>query len=220
MLHMHAEAVHGPKPAPIYHHLTFTKETNVYTSRGDGEAAQYPPLFVHTDVEITGGISFSDPLMDAVQHITRAAALSNHQSIPTDCPQRERRGWLGDAQLAAETNFHNFDMSAAYTIFIQDPESGETQDYVPWYGRGFQPADPAWGAAYTLLADWLGTYYADDAIFARHTRGSPPTLSLLSRWRQGSYSQAAPKILTQASTGLMGYWHSDHIAIGALRRDV
>ena len=68
---------------------------------------------------LQGQIGFADPLLTAVQHITRTAAMSNFQSIPTDCPQRERRGWLGDAQLSCETNMHNFDMGAAYTSFVQ-----------------------------------------------------------------------------------------------------
>lgn len=66
--------------------------------------------FVHTDFEMAGSVGFSDPNLNGVQHITRYASLSNFQMIPTDCPQRERRGWLGDAQLSAETTIHNFDM--------------------------------------------------------------------------------------------------------------
>ena len=129
--------------------------------------------FIHTDYEMTGGISFSDPLLTSVQHITRTAAMSNFQSIPTDCPQRERRGWLGDAQLSSETNMHNFDMGAPYTSFIQqiadsqDP-SGTVQDCVPYYGHGQDPADPAWGAAFALMSDWVGKYYHDDQIFSTH----------------------------------------------------
>lgn len=52
-------------------------------------------------------------------------------SIPTDCPQRERRGWLGDAQLSAETTLNNFDMGAPYTKFlrdIRDAQVGPVQD--------------------------------------------------------------------------------------------
>jgi hypothetical protein len=37
-------------------------------------------------------------------------------STPTDCPSREKRGWTGDAQSAAETLIYNFDMSVAYTL--------------------------------------------------------------------------------------------------------
>ena len=40
--------------------------------------------------------------------MTRYASLSNWLNIPTDCPQRERRGWLGDAQLTAEVTIYNF----------------------------------------------------------------------------------------------------------------
>lgn len=66
--------------------------------------------FVHTDLPRTGTLVTSSPLANAVVHATTYASLSNLLSIPTDCPQRERRGWLGDAQLSAETTIHNFDM--------------------------------------------------------------------------------------------------------------
>jgi hypothetical protein len=47
------------------------------------------------------------------------------------------RGWLGDAQLTAETNIHNFFMGAPYTAFVQqiydslDNETGHIQDWYP-----------------------------------------------------------------------------------------
>lgn len=105
--------------------------------------------------QLNNDIAFSDPLLDSIQHITRFAAMSNFQSIPTDCPQRyscdfffclcgavkcrgestssspfsdllsERRGWLGDAQLSAESNIHNFFMAPAYTSFIQQIQDAQ-----------------------------------------------------------------------------------------------
>ena len=201
----HAEMIHGPpeNKSKIFHHYGNAKETNTYITKGAGEAITYTPLFtyagfryiqltgypgtpdfktltahfIHTDYEMTGSVSFSDPDLDAVQHITRTAAMSNFQSIPTDCPQRERRGWLGDAQLSAETNMHNFDMGAPYTSFIQqindqqDNKTGAVGDCVPYYGHGRIPADPAWGTAYTFLSDWVGKYYHDNQIFEEHYEG-------------------------------------------------
>lgn len=199
IVQQHAELIYGPKPAAIHNHYPNAPEINTYFARGDGAAIEHTTMFayagfryvsltgfpgtpdyntltahfVHTDYEMTGSVSFSDPLLTSVQHITRTAAMSNFQSIPTDCPQRERRGWLGDAQLSAETNMHNFDMGAPYTSFIQqigdsqDP-SGTVQDCVPFYGHGQDPADPAWGAAFPLIANWVGKYYHDDQIFAQH----------------------------------------------------
>ena len=51
--------------------------------------------------------------------------MSNFIDIPTDCPQRERRGWLGDAQLSAETTIYNFDMAASYTKYVQDIQDAQ-----------------------------------------------------------------------------------------------
>jgi alpha-L-rhamnosidase len=49
--------------------------------------------FIHSDVEQVGGFSTSNGLLNTVQHCTRFASLSNLMDVPTDCPQRERRGW-------------------------------------------------------------------------------------------------------------------------------
>ena len=50
-------------------------------------------------------------------HFMRAVAPCPYFiSAPgADCPQRERRGWLGDAQLSFETVIMNIDGGAAYT---------------------------------------------------------------------------------------------------------
>lgn len=121
---LHAEAIHGPPPAPIFHHYNSPcNETAVYISRGDGRAVEYTPLFtymgfryvrlkgypgvpgpdtltahfINTLYDEVGSISFSDPDLNAVQRITLAAAQSNFQSIPTDCPQVRK---MSNAHLA------------------------------------------------------------------------------------------------------------------------
>ena len=61
---------------------------------------------VHTDLQQIGGLAFAPPTDDA-QKETQAAMLRNYDatvltaeanyiSFPTDCPHRERRGWLGE----------------------------------------------------------------------------------------------------------------------------
>lgn len=198
-----SEAIYGPPPAGINHYYTNTPEITTYITDGSGNAITYRPYFtymgqryiqltgypgvptyetltahfIHTDYEIIGSVGFSDPILDQVQHMTQSSAMSNFQEIPTDCPQRERRGWLGDAQLSAHTNIYNFDMAAPYTSFIQqindaqDPQTGADQDCVPWYGHGGEPADPAWGCAYTFLIYDMYKYYGDTTIVAEHYAG-------------------------------------------------
>eukprot|EP00118_Oscarella_pearsei_P025682 m.308582 g.308582 ORF g.308582 m.308582 type:complete len:1010 (+) comp44295_c0_seq1:152-3181(+) len=141
--------------------------------------------FVHSAVDEESSIVFSEDydILNSVQHITRFASLSNYISVPTDCPQRERRGWLGDAQLSAETTIHNFDMAASYTKYIRDiydtqqfvfnqtGGKGEVPDCVPWYHHGGLPADPAWDVAYTVLTYWMHKYYDDVRIVKTYYEG-------------------------------------------------
>ena len=42
---------------------------------------------------------------------------------PTDCPTREKHGWLGDAQVTAEEAMQNFDMVSVYEEFLVSPTS-------------------------------------------------------------------------------------------------
>ena len=51
--------------------------------------------FIHSAVPQSGEFISSSPLLNAIQHATRFASWSNLMDIPTDCPQRERFGWLG-----------------------------------------------------------------------------------------------------------------------------
>ena len=50
--------------------------------------------FVHADVEEAGTFTSSLPLLNAIQNATVASVLSNLADYPTDCPTRERRGWM------------------------------------------------------------------------------------------------------------------------------
>ena len=73
-----------------------------------------------------------------------ASARSNWASIPTDCPTRERAGWLGDAQLSAETVLRAWGGPAsgahgAYRLFcelmaLSRADDDNLPDVVPFLG--------------------------------------------------------------------------------------
>eukprot|EP01121_Diplochlamys_sp_Union-15-3_P007144 TRINITY_DN1797_c0_g1_i1.p1 TRINITY_DN1797_c0_g1~~TRINITY_DN1797_c0_g1_i1.p1 ORF type:complete len:940 (-),score=210.90 TRINITY_DN1797_c0_g1_i1:27-2846(-) len=178
------EGIEVYKPRFTYHGFQYVALTG-YPGVPDLDTLK--AYFIHTALPETGEIVFSNKLLNQIQHITRFASLSNFMNIPTDCPQRERRGWLGDAQLSAETTIHNFDMSAAYTNFIRniqdeqqyDNKNGNVGDCVPFYGHGGIPADPAWGTAYTLLWYWMYQYYGDTQILSQYYDGVKAHLEAL-----------------------------------------
>jgi hypothetical protein len=76
--------------------------------------------FVHSDVPEVGAAQFppmvaaspngTADILNRLQSATVYAQRSNLMSIPTDCPQRERRGWLGDAQMSSNEAILNHDM--------------------------------------------------------------------------------------------------------------
>eukprot|EP00038_Savillea_parva_P019866 m.29376 g.29376 ORF g.29376 m.29376 type:complete len:1049 (+) comp4590_c0_seq1:93-3239(+) len=132
--------------------------------------------FIHSTLEPVGQFVSSSLVLNKIQHATHYAALSNAMDIPTDCPQRERRGWLGDAQIAFETVLHNFDTGAFYTKWVRD--LADTQEYnaatlgtqgalpdcAPFYGHGKAEADPGWGIAGWVVPMGMAEYFDDNRL--------------------------------------------------------
>ena len=69
-----------------------------------------------TDFDSIGSFECSSADLNRLQ-ATRLL-LANFVGIPTDCPHREKNGWTGDAQLAAETGSANFDSAGGYGQWV------------------------------------------------------------------------------------------------------
>jgi alpha-L-rhamnosidase len=135
--------------------------------------------FVHADVEPAGAFASSSPLLNAIQRATVASVLSNLADYPTDCPSRERRGWL-DANHVHETVLRNADGGALYSKWVRDfadaqdhadaargaPGAGALPDVVPFFGGGQPDADPAWGVAAWAVPATLASYFDDERLEA------------------------------------------------------
>ena len=71
--------------------------------------------FIHSALTYSGDINFpSNPQLSLLQQAVLRTHLANYVSLPTDCPQREKRGWSGDAQLTARSGMLNFQSVAFY----------------------------------------------------------------------------------------------------------
>jgi alpha-L-rhamnosidase len=148
--------------------------------------------FVHSDVSPAGDFRCSDGLINRIHQNILWGQLSNLMSIPTDCPQRdERHGWLADAHLAAEEAILNFDMAAFYTKYLEDirlaqREDGSLPDLVPPYFSHLYPADPAWSAAYVILAWQMYRYYEDRKVLEKHFQALKKYVDFLSSRADGA----------------------------------
>lgn len=125
-------------------------------------------ILVHTDLESVGKFECSNELFNKIQSNTRNSYLNNFHGYPTDCPQREKNGWTGDAHLATEMGLYNFNSQRAYQKWLQDivdeqRPSGEIPGIVPTAGWGyFFGNGPAWDSAFMLIPWYLYQYNSDE----------------------------------------------------------
>ena len=130
-------------------------------------------VFVHSDVGRTGEFLSSDTMINKLHQTALWTELSNMHGIPTDCPHRERCGWLGDAFLTSDMTMYNFDVALFWTKFICDIETSRHGDVPPNIapGRRYGGSDPDWGAAFIQLPWNLFLYYGDTSIIREHYSG-------------------------------------------------
>jgi alpha-L-rhamnosidase len=127
-------------------------------------------LFFSTGSQETGSFNCSNSLLNKLYKAALQSYRSNFQSIPTDCPQREKNGWTGDAQISCETGLWSFDGIQAYRKWLQDLRdeqrpTGELPGIVPTSGWGYSWGNgPAWDAALPVITWELYRYYGDTSV--------------------------------------------------------
>eukprot|EP00041_Stephanoeca_diplocostata_P036268 m.1315125 g.1315125 ORF g.1315125 m.1315125 type:complete len:1170 (+) comp24835_c0_seq70:89-3598(+) len=131
-------------------------------------------------------------VLDQISHNVRWDLIDNLHSVPEDCDQRnERWGWMADASVSAEGNYHYHWMPALYTSWLYsmrdvqvEPNatcatatgsqgdtnvgsdgkancSGAVGDLTPGRTPAALPGDPSWMFAYPLVYSYQVRYFAD-----------------------------------------------------------
>jgi alpha-L-rhamnosidase len=110
-------------------------------------------FFTHSDVPNAGTISSSDTIINQLWRATNNSYLANLQGYPTDCPQREKNGWTGDAHMAIEAGLYNFDGITIYEKWLVDIRDEQEPN-------GLFPAivpSSGWGYFHYNTVDWLSS---------------------------------------------------------------
>jgi alpha-L-rhamnosidase len=134
--------------------------------------------FVHCSAETVGSFTCSNPKVNRVHEIIDAAILSNFQSVLTDCPHREKLGWLEQSHLIAGGIMFNYDVPTFYAKICDDMQQAQTADglipdiapeYTVFPG-GFRDS-PEWGSAYVIDPWRVYLMYGDATLLAKHYEG-------------------------------------------------
>ncbi len=116
----------------------------------------------------TGYFHTSEDLFNRISHLIRWAIKSNLQSVVTDCPHREKLGWLEQTHLMGNSIHYNFDICALYKKQIRDMRfaqfaNGMIPTIAPEFTRfagGFLDT-PEWGSAGVILPWLVYQWYGD-----------------------------------------------------------
>ena len=166
----HGRGAETWEPRFTYHGFRYVEMTG-YSGRPGLE--NLDGVSVHTSVSKTGEFVCSDSMINKLHRTALWTEMSNLHGIPTDCPHRERCGWLGDAFLTSDMTIYNFNMPLFWSKFIDDIETsrdgGIPHNISP--GKRSGGSDPDWGAAFIQLPWNLFLYYGDKSAINKHYAG-------------------------------------------------
>ena len=100
------------------------------------------------------------------------------QSVLTDCPHREKLGWLECSHLLAGCVMYNYDVPTFYAKIANDMaeaqlDNGMVPDIAPEYtvfSSGFRDS-PEWGSAYVITPWQAYQIYGDRTLLEQHYEG-------------------------------------------------
>ena len=127
-------------------------------------------IFMHSDVPQIGTINSSNPLINKLWSATNNAYLSNLYGYPTDCPQREKNGWTGDAHIAIEMGLYNFDGITVYEKWLADhrdeqQSNGVLPSIIPSSGWGYAWGNgPDWTSSLAIIPWNIYLFYGDQKL--------------------------------------------------------
>ena len=140
---------------------------------GEIDPDDFTAVVLCSDMKKTVEFECSDELVNKLCENTLRSQMGNFIDLPTDCPQRERMGWTGDAQIFCRTGATNFDAQAFFAKWLRDMCSAQKEDggipnTVPFESMPGDPNDhgmpvgsSGWGDAAVIIPYRLYEIYGD-----------------------------------------------------------
>lgn len=132
--------------------------------------------FLHTFINSpeTGGFSCSNKLFNQINHLIKYAIQSNLQSVITDCPHREKLGWLECSHLMTGAIHFNYDLYHLLRKQVDDMIDAQTPnglvpDVAPEYAvfsAGFRDS-PEWGSSSVIVPWYIYRWYGDASVMQK-----------------------------------------------------
>ncbi|MBS1745174.1 MAG: family 78 glycoside hydrolase catalytic domain [Bacteroidetes bacterium] len=121
-----------------------------------------------------GSFNCSNNLFNRIDTLINWAIKSNMASVFTDCPHREKLGWLEEDHLMGSSIKFNYNIAALCRKVVNDMISAQTEDglvpdIAPEYVHfvsGFRDS-PEWGSNSIILPWYLYKWYGDTQVLTK-----------------------------------------------------
>lgn len=130
-------------------------------------------VHVRNAVPTVGRFECSEPLFNAIDQNIDWAVRANLSHVLTDCPHREKLGWLEVSYLMGPSIAGRYDVSGFYSKIARDCRDSQRPDGLvptvapayPAFSGGFAYT-PEWGAAAVIIPWQVYQWYGDTAVLA------------------------------------------------------
>jgi len=130
-------------------------------------------VHVRNDAATVGQFECSNPLFNRIDRLVDRAVRANLAHVLTDCPHREKLGWLEVSYLMGPSIAGRYDLSRLYRKVATDCTDSQQGDGLvptvapayPAFQGGFAYT-PEWGAAAVLVPWLVHAWYGDQAVLA------------------------------------------------------
>lgn len=132
-------------------------------------------LFVSNSTAVAGTFSCSNEIFNKAHHLINAAVKSNFHAVFTDCPHREKLGWLEETHLNGPGLVYNYHLEGFIPKVMKDisdaqRDNGLIPNIAPEYvsfGGDFTDS-PEWGMAGVMLPWMYYNNYGDSSLIAQY----------------------------------------------------
>ncbi|HEY4324844.1 MAG TPA: family 78 glycoside hydrolase catalytic domain [Mucilaginibacter sp.] len=125
-------------------------------------------LHIRNAAERVGTFNCSNPLFNRTFTLIDWAIQSNIMSLFTDCPHREKLGWLEEVHLMGNSLRYNYDIANLCRKSINDMKLAQTPEglipeIAPEYVKFGEPFrdSPEWGSSAVIMPWYVYQWYGD-----------------------------------------------------------
>ena len=169
--------------------------------------------FIYNSAKKVSTFECSNEIFNSAHRIIEKASRSNMQSVFTDCPHREKLGWLEEVHLNGPGLLYNYDLRNYGKQIMQNMADAQREngsmpttapEYVVFKGKWLEDfaESPEWGASLVVFPFMYRDFYQDDSLIRKYYHNMSAYMEYLS---------------TRAENGILSFGLGDWYDFGDYR---